>query len=151
MYISPSSGHELLNLYLSLELTSCFYMFEQRIKISIFIYKIYEKKSKVMISSTHSFAYSYQLFKKRFMKNCKTLQFHIFLTFNAIFLKMYRFGRWWKWQMSLMGFVYRVVWVLKALWIYLSETINSLRKLHNTNIFGMPQKIIPLSYVYSSL
>ena len=38
-------------------------------------------------------------------------------------------------------FVYRVVWVLRALWIILSETINMLRKLHKTNIFGMPQKI----------
>ena len=44
---------------------------------------------------------------------------------------------------SLMGFVYRVVWVLEALWILLSETINFLRKLHKTNIFGMPVKILP--------
>ena len=56
---------------------------------------------------------------------------------------MYRFGKWWKWNISLMGFVYRVVWVLKALWIILSETINILRKLHKTNIFGMPPKILP--------
>ena len=27
---------------------------------------------------------------------------------------MYSFGRWWKWKISLMGFVYRVVWVLKS-------------------------------------
>ena len=38
-------------------------------------------------------------------------------------------------------FVYRVVWVLEALWTVLSETINVLRKLHKTNIFGMPPKI----------
>ena len=53
---------------------------------------------------------------------------------------MYSFGKWWKWKNSLMGIVYRVVWVLKALWISLSETINFLRKLHKTNISGMPPK-----------
>ena len=52
-------------------------------------------------------------------------------------LPMYSFGKWWKWKISLIGFVYRVGWVLKALWIFLSETINFLRKLHNTKIFGM--------------
>ena len=36
--------------------------------------------------------------------------------------------------------MYRVVWVLKALWTFLSETINFLRKLHKTNIFGLPRK-----------
>ena len=45
-----------------------------------------------------------------------------------------------KWKFSLMGFVYRVVWVLKALSIFLSETNNFLRKLHKKNIFGMPRK-----------
>ena len=30
---------------------------------------------------------------------------------------------------SLIGFVYRVLWILKAMWIILSETINILRKL----------------------
>ena len=64
---------------------------------------------------------------------------------------MYSFGEWWKWKISLMGFVYRVVWVLKALWIFPSETINFLRKLHKTNIFGMPPKILPQSYVHGSL
>ena len=44
-----------------------------------------------------------------------------------------------------------VVRVLKALWIFWSETINFLRKLHKTNIFGMPPKILPKSYVHSSL
>ena len=39
-----------------------------------------------------------------------------------------------------MGFVYRIVRVLKALWIVFSETINILRKLHKNNIFGMPRK-----------
>ena len=33
---------------------------------------------------------------------------------------MYRFGKWWKWKIFLMGVVYRVVRVLKALWIYLT-------------------------------
>ena len=55
---------------------------------------------------------------------------------------MYSFGKWWKWKFSLMGFAYSVVRVL-ALWIFLSETNNFLRKLHKTNIFGMPSKILP--------
>ena len=46
---------------------------------------------------------------------------------------MYSFGKWWKLKFSLIGFVYIVVWVLRALWILLSETINILRKLHKTN------------------
>ena len=50
-----------------------------------------------------------------------------------------------------MGFVYRVAWVLKALWIILSETINILRKFAKNNIFGMPPKILPYTYVHSSL
>ena len=33
------------------------------------------------------------------------------------------FGKWWEKKNSLMGFVYRVVRVLKALWIFFSETI----------------------------
>ena len=49
---------------------------------------------------------------------------------------MYSFGKWWKLEFSLICFVYRVVGVLKALWIFLSETINFLRKLHKT----MPPK-----------
>ena len=50
-----------------------------------------------------------------------------------------------------MGFVYRYVWVLKALWIVLSETIHIFKKLRKTNIFGMPPKILPYSYVQSAL
>ena len=53
---------------------------------------------------------------------------------------MYSFGKWWKLEMSPMGFVCRVLWVLKDLWIFLSETINFLRKLHKTNISGCPRK-----------
>ena len=37
---------------------------------------------------------------------------------------MYSFGTWWKLKISLIGFVYRIVRVLKVLWIFLSETIN---------------------------
>ena len=39
-----------------------------------------------------------------------------------------------------MGFLYRVVWVLKALWICLSETINFLRKLIKLTFSGCPPK-----------
>ena len=39
-----------------------------------------------------------------------------------------------------MGFVYRVAWVLKALWIILSETINILRKLQKITFSGCPPK-----------
>ena len=53
---------------------------------------------------------------------------------------MYSFGKLWKLKVSLMGFVYRVVRVLKVLWIFLSETFNFLRKLHKTNTFGLPKK-----------
>ena len=36
----------------------------------------------------NSFAYSYQLFNKCFVKNCETCQFHIFLIFNLICFKI---------------------------------------------------------------
>ena len=39
-----------------------------------------------------------------------------------------------------MGFVYRVLWILKALWIDLPETINILRKLQENKISGCPRK-----------
>ena len=187
-----------------------------------------------MTSSTHSFAYSYRLVKKCFLKNCETSKCHNFLIFQPIFIRfsvfcskfftlsseiklnlvwisslsftlkygaselltfhrpcivvgeklqwataqlqpdltfsklnistkqhytwthilnsnvyvgllkpMCSFGKWWKWKISLMGFIYRDIWVLKALWMFLSETINFLRILHKTNIFGMPPKILP--------
>ena len=64
---------------------------------------------------------------------------------------MYSFGKWWKLKSYLMGSVYRVIWVLKALWIFLSETINFLRKVHKTNIFGMPPKFYHrVMYIASS-
>ena len=55
---------------------------------------------------------------------------------------IYSFGKWWKWKISLMGFyLYRVVWVLKALWIVFSETINILSKLHiKLTFLGCPRK-----------
>ena len=62
---------------------------------------------------------------------------------KAVLKPMYSFGKWWKWKNCIMGFPYRVIRVLQALWICLSETINFLRKLHKTNIFGMPPKILP--------
>ena len=40
---------------------------------------------------------------------------------------------------SLMAFVYRVLWILKALWIVLSETIHILRKLKNITFWGCPR------------
>ena len=49
---------------------------------------------------------------------------------------MFSFGKWWKLKSSLIGFVYRVIWVLKALSIFLSETINFLRKLHISRTSG---------------
>ena len=47
---------------------------------------------------------------------------------------------------NLMGFVYRVLWILKALWIVLSETINILRDLQpkkKKKKIGMPPRILP--------
>ena len=38
-------------------------------------------------------------------------------------------------EKNLYGFVYRVLWILKALWIILSETINILRNLHTLTKF----------------
>ena len=45
---------------------------------------------------------------------------------KVILLKpMYSFGKQWKQKFPLMGFVYRGLWVLKVLWIILSETIKT--------------------------
>ena len=63
----------------------------------------------------------------------------------------YSFGKWWKWKNSLMGIVHKSCMNLKALWIVLFETINFRRKLHKTNIIGMPPRILPYRYVHSSL
>ena len=44
-------------------------------------------------------------------RNSRGLNFAIFLLFSL--KPMYSFGKWWKSKVCLMGFVYRVVWVLK--------------------------------------
>ena len=41
----------------------------------------------VMTSSTHSFAYSYRLVKKCFLKICETSKCHNFLIFQPIFIR----------------------------------------------------------------
>ena len=43
--------------------------------------------SEAMTSSTHSFAYSYGLVKKCFLKICETSKFHNFLIFQPIFIR----------------------------------------------------------------
>ena len=43
--------------------------------------------SEVMTSSTHSFAYSYRLVKKCFVKICETSKCHNFLIFQPIFIR----------------------------------------------------------------
>ena len=43
--------------------------------------------SEAMTSSTHSFAYSYGLVKKFFLKICETSKFHNFLIFQPIFIR----------------------------------------------------------------
>ena len=56
---------------------------------------------------------------------------------------MYSFGNWWKWIFSLMGFVYRVVIVLTAMWIFLSEFLKPSNFWENwikQNILGCPRK-----------
>ena len=47
----------------------------------------YMASSEVMTSSTHSFAYSYRLVKKCFVKICKTSKCHNFLIFQPIFIR----------------------------------------------------------------
>ena len=43
-------------------------------------------------------------------------------TVNKLFRTLYSFGKWWKWKISRMGFVYWVVWVLN-LWTEVRLTI----------------------------
>ena len=76
--------------------------------------------------------------------------YHIFAPANESLKPMYSFGTWWKWFFFFPpnGFVYRFLRFLKALWIFLSETINFLRKLHKTKFFGMPPKILPFFQSY---
>ena len=47
----------------------------------------YMASSEVMTSSTHSFAYSYRLVKKCFVKICENSKCHNFLTFQPIFIR----------------------------------------------------------------
>ena len=50
-------------------------------------FKIYGGKSEAMTSSTHSFAYSYSLFKKCFIDNYENSQFHISFILYPILIK----------------------------------------------------------------
>ena len=47
----------------------------------------YMASSEAMTSSTHSFAYSYRLVKKCFLKICETSKCHNFLIFQPIFIR----------------------------------------------------------------
>ena len=98
----------------------------------------------IVWSCEHLFIFILQTAESDQLKLSDTVHYFVIWLCSCLNLKpMYSFGKWWKLKMSPMGFVYRVVWVLKALWIVLSETINILRKLHKTRIFGMPPKILP--------
>ena len=59
----------------------------QKIKIFKILCTKYMASSEAMTSSTHSFAYSYGLVKKCFLKNCETSKFHNFLIFQPIFIR----------------------------------------------------------------
>ena len=61
--------------------------FGQNIKISKILCTKYMASSEVMTSSTHSFAYSYRLVKKCFVKICETSKCHNFLIFQPIFIR----------------------------------------------------------------
>ena len=56
---------------------------------------------------------------------------------------------------SLISFVYTVIWIINALWISLSETINILKKLKEktttTTIFWDAPENVNIGYVHSSL
>ena len=64
-----------------------FYKFGQNIKIFTILCTKYMAGSEVMTSSTHSFAYSYRLVKKCFVKICETSKCHNFLIFQPIFIR----------------------------------------------------------------
>ena len=59
----------------------------QKYKIFKILCTKYMASSEVMTSSTHSFAYSYGLVKKCFLKICETSKFHNFLIFQSIFIR----------------------------------------------------------------
>ena len=58
-----------------------------KIKIFKILCTKYMASSEAMTSSTHSFAYSYGLVKKCFLKICETSKFHNFLIFQPIFIR----------------------------------------------------------------
>ena len=63
---------------------------------------------------------------------------------NPTWLKpKYSFGKWWKWKISLMGIVHKSSTSSQSPVNLLFETINFRRKLHKTNIIGMPPRILP--------
>ena len=61
--------------------------FGQKIKIFKIVCTKYMASSEAMTSSTHSFAYSYGLVKKCFLKICETSKCHNFLIFQPIFIR----------------------------------------------------------------
>ena len=65
--------------------------FGQKIKIFKILCTKYMASSEAMTSSTHSFAYSYGLVKKCFLKMCETWKCHNFLIFQPIFIRFLLF------------------------------------------------------------
>ena len=75
-----------------------------------FLWTKWMENCEAMNSSTHAFAYSYWLFQKCFVKICKNLQSHIFLTFNRIFINF---------SLFFFNFVYSFYWInLNLNWIF---------------------------------
>ena len=64
-----------------------YHKFGQNIKMFKLLCTKYMASSEVMTSSTHSFAYSYRLVKKCFVKICETSKCHNFLIFQPIFIR----------------------------------------------------------------
>ena len=64
-----------------------FKKFGQKIKIFQIVCTKYMASSEAMTSSTHSFAYSYGLVKKCFLKICGTSKCHNFIIFQPIFIR----------------------------------------------------------------
>ena len=56
-------------------------------KILSFLCTKWMENCEAMTSSPHSFAYSYRLFKKCFLKICETSKCHNFLIFQPIFIR----------------------------------------------------------------
>ena len=64
-----------------------YHKFGQNIKIFKILCTKYMESSEGMTSSTRSFAYSYRLVKKCFLKICETSKCHNFLIFQPIFIR----------------------------------------------------------------